>query len=861
MRNSFSMKSLVLLLPLLLLVSCGGGGGGGAGATSSGSTLGDVVVTAFSAPSTGAAGTGITVTGSVTNQGGVMTPAVAQIILAPTSDVTVDGGQLGFDFYSGFLGPGQSWNFSFKVTLPSNIANGTYYLNAVAAGDDPSVQGNNVWNSPIPFTVTGGTTCLPDGYETDNTAGTARTVTLGASQPHNHCEGTSDWMKFSATKETVYGIIAQKVGTMASPSLSVYGTDGVTMLAGTSFPAIYSRMTWTAPASGNYYLRVAPFWGTLSAGANTDYRITLGDVSHPDLIVENFWYQGAGMPGGLITVSDSIRNQGFADAGSFDVSVYISTDPVVTTADTLIGTRTVTSLAANQSTAGSWLNYALPMWPDGTYYLATIVNPTGANELVTSNNTSTVLPVTITAPTSCSPDAYEPDSSYTQAKSITVGAAPQAHNHCQDTSDWMSFAATAGNNYSIRVVRTSGYDTPCALLYDTNGTSLLAGDCNNSPQAIDWHANASGTYYIEVTGSIGNANEYTVQVQPQLPDLTQTLSINFPTVNAGGVLDVSDAVSNIGYAAAGPFAVGVYRSTAGTVTTGDTLVATRSLSGLPVQTSIWDTNQASYSVSFPKSLAPGTYYLAAIADHLNTVTELSETNNASQPIAVIVTAPTCSWDAYEDDDDPASAKPIALDEVQSRNYCDDSIDWVSFTPAADGTYVASSTSSIYLELYASDGTTKLTPHDTNMYSRLSWMATAGTQYYLKNYGGTGAYQLTVFQCTPDAYEDDDSPGAAKTITVGQSQTRNLCEDNQDWAQFSAVSGASYTIKATNGVNLWLELFNTDGSTHLAYGSLGSGQTKGMSVITWTAPSTGTYFIKTSPVWGFGKNLDYTLSLN
>jgi hypothetical protein len=43
--------------------------------------------------------------------------------------------------------------------------------------------------------------------------------------------------------------------------------------------------------------------------------------------------------------------------------------------------------------------------------------------------------------------------------------------------------------------------------------------------------------------------------------------------------------------------------------------------------------------------------------------------------------------------------------------------------------------------------------------------------------------------------------------------------------------------------------------------MGSGQTKGMSVITWTAPSTGTYYLKVSPVWGFGKNLDYTLSLN
>jgi hypothetical protein len=807
----------------------------------------------------GVASTDITVTGSITNQGGAPTAGVVQIYLSPTSNVTVDSGSLGFDYYWGFLDVGQSWNFSFKVKLPANVANGTYYLNAAAQGDDPSVEGNNVWNSPIPITITGGTTCSDDAYEADDSAGTAKTIALGESQQHNHCNGTSDMMKFSATASTVYSIISQKVGNKASPKLSLYGTDGTTLLASSSTSwSVYSRMTWTAPAAGNYYIKVAPYSGMQSAGANTDYRITLGDVLHPDFIVENFWFQGAGTPGGVITVSDTIRNEGFADAGSFDISVYVSPDATVTTADALIGTRTVASLAANQASPSSWWECSLPGLSDGTYYLAAIVNPGGANETVISNNTSTVLPITVQAPTGCTADEYEVDSAYTSAQTITVGAAPQAHNHCQDTSDWLSFTAEAGKDYSVRVVRTSGSDSPCAQLYGTDGTTLLSGACN---RAVDWHADTGGNYYIEVSGSIGNANEYTVQVQPQLPDLTQSLSINWPTVAAGGVLDVYDTVSNPGYAAAGSFAIGVYRSTDSVVTIGDTLAAVRSLPSLSAQTSVWDTNQASYSVSFPKSLTPGTYYLAAIADHFNAVTELNETNNTSQPIAVTVTAPSCSWDAYEDDDDPASAKPIAAEETQSRNYCDDSIDWVSFTPSADGAYVASSTSSIYLELFADDGTTKMTPHDTDMYSRLSWIATAGTKYYLKNYSGNSAYQLTVFQCTQDAYEDDDSSAVAKLISAGVPQSRNQCEDGEDWAKFDAVQNATYTITATNGVNLTLQLYDTSAWGVLKYGSGGSRQTKGMSVITWTAPATGTYYIRVSPVFGFGKGHDYTLSLD
>ncbi|HEY6011852.1 MAG TPA: PPC domain-containing protein, partial [Nitrospirota bacterium] len=247
-------------------------------------------------------------------------------------------------------------------------------------------------------------------------------------------------------------------------------------------------------------------------------------------------------------------------------------------------------------------------------------------------------------------------------------------------------------------------------------------------------------------------------------------------------------------------------------------------------------------------------------DRTNAVLELNESNNTSVPVAVTVTAPSCALDVYEDDDNPLQAKAIAAEEIQSRNLCDDIVDWVSFTPSTSGMYVAD-TGAIYLELYQSDGKTRITPHATDMNSRLSWQATAGATYYLRNYNGNGNYQFTVFACTADMYEDDDTSAVATAITSGQTQTRNLCEDSADWAKFDAAVGTTYTIMVTNGVNITLELYNTDGQSFLAWGSLGSGTTKGLNVITWQAPSTGTYYIKMSPVWGFGKSHEYTLSLN
>ncbi len=838
-------------------------GGGGTQNNPSGSTLGDLVVTTFSAPSTGVAGTSVTVTGSIKNQGGAPTTGIVQIYLSPNSNVTVDGGQLGFDFYWGFLEPGQFWNFSFKITLPTNIANGTYYLSAVAQGDDPSVGGNNVWNPPVSFTVTGGTTCSSDSFEADNTAGAAKPLTFGVSQQHNHCEGTSDWMTFSATGGTVYGFSATRVGNKASPILSIYGTDGSTLLPSTSFgSSLVSRVTWTAPANGTYYVKAAPWAGMSSSGANTEYLVTAGD-QRPDLVVDYASASSSGLPGGIIWASDTVRNQGFVSAGTFTVSLYLSANAAVTTGDTLIGSRTVSSLAIDQSNYSSTLYYTLPALAPGAYYLATIVNPTGAvSEFTTANNISTALSITVQSLGSCTPDQYEEDDLFTTTTAtITVGET-QTHNHCEDTVDWIKLPMTAGSSYSIRLTR-SGLSSAWVELYDIDGTTRLAGNGSNGTTAIDRTASVDGTYYLKVgdNGAPGAGKDYTIQVQPMLPDLIETVYLqNGTSVAAGGFLNVTDAVTNSGYLDAGAFEIGFYYSAAtSSITTAHTLGATRSVVTLPAQGS-WQSTNTSWMnyVHFPKSLPTGTYYLAAIADHSsNAVIELNETNNTSAPVVVSVIAPSCAWDAYEDDDDLLSAKAITAGETQNRNFCDDELDWVTFTPSVSGMYVVSATNSVFFSPYQADGTTPAPTHDTYFYSKFSLAAAAGTTYYLKGYNGSGAYQLTVFQCIQDAFEEDDTLAAAKNIAVGETQARNHCEDRYDWAKFTAVQGTSYTITATNGQYVYATLY--DGVSEYALASGASAQGEKLKVINWTAPTSGTYYIKVDR-FEFGQNTDYTLNL-
>jgi uncharacterized delta-60 repeat protein len=118
------------------------------------------------------------------------------------------------------------------------------------------------------------------------------------------------------------------------------------------------------------------------------------------------------------------------------------------------------------------------------------------------------------------------------------------------------------------------------------------------------------------------------------------------------------------------------------------------------------------------------------------------------------------------------------------------------------------------------------------------------------------------QCTPDAYEENDAciPSDA-VIYGGDTQSHNFCQDAEDWINFNACTGRSYTIDANpTGVqtDVALELFDKDCAGLLTSGYGGPGLP---ASINWTAPADGTYHIR---AYQFdaksGNNRDYDLTL-
>lgn len=169
--------------------------------------------------------------------------------------------------------------------------------------------------------------------------------------------------------------------------------------------------------------------------------------------------------------------------------------------------------------------------------------------------------------------------------------------------------------------------------------ALLAGGYSVETGKITLPSNLdAGTWYIFVkadyNGAIGEFNE-TNNTSPAASftigsDLTVTAAPTL-TWNAG-TLDFSYRVDNSGQTSSPVSTSGIYLSTDATITTADRLLTTDQVAAILAGGFSTETG----NLVLPTDLAPGTYYIGVIADHLNDVGELNETNNASPGKAITI---------------------------------------------------------------------------------------------------------------------------------------------------------------------------------------------------------------------------------
>jgi hypothetical protein len=155
----------------------------------------------------------------------------------------------------------------------------------------------------------------------------------------------------------------------------------------------------SVPAGSYYVVAVADSGGVVdesNKANNTLAKPITIYTATPDLVAISVSSPLTAKLGESITISSSIKNQGYGTARNFYSGIYLSSTTVISPTDTLIGTLWVSSM-----TAGSKKTAAITVQiPDslsaGTYYIGLIVdNENDVSELAKTNNTVTGNKITI----------------------------------------------------------------------------------------------------------------------------------------------------------------------------------------------------------------------------------------------------------------------------------------------------------------------------------------------------------------------------------------------------------------------------------------------------------------------------------
>lgn len=160
---------------------------------------------------------------------------------------------------------------------------------------------------------------------------------------------------------------------------------------------------------------------------------------------------------------------------------------------------------------------------------------------------------------------------------------------------------------------------------------------NIAPGNYYWIGVADLLHMITETNESNNIGSAPVQITAS--DLAMTAVSGPSTAPVGSAISVSNTVLNQGISdtppgSSGTFRVGLYLSDDINITTSDVLLASRVVNGLPATQS----SGAETLVGIPLSTPAGQYYLGAIADDLNAITESDETNNALAGNSIVITA-------------------------------------------------------------------------------------------------------------------------------------------------------------------------------------------------------------------------------
>jgi len=391
--------------------------------------------------------------------------------------------------------------------------------------------------------------------------------------------------------------------------------------ASTNFPLAGSLQNTHAGGVGSYDAFVSKI-GSASAG-QSDLTMT---VVMPNAPTVN--------QGGTLSVTDTVKNQGTAPAGTFRIGYHLSTTMIYGNGDdiSIPTVRILTTLAAGVSDTAT-TSLSIPSTaPGGIYFLCAIAD--SVNQVAESDETNN---------TQCSgatvllPSA---DLVMTAVSTSTTVLAPGQTLSVSDTvlnqggygagSFRIGYYLSVNSDGSTPDVAITATRTLSALAagVSSSGTTSLTVPSTTPPNSYYLCAMADSLTQVPESdeGNNRRCTSGTLQVAlPTLPDLTMTeVTPNAATAHKGGKLLVTTMVSN-GGGASGVFRIAFHLSPNDTYGDSDDVVitVTRVVTSLAAGASSTGTT----NLTLPGATPSGDYYVCTLADSLDQVTETNEGNN------------------------------------------------------------------------------------------------------------------------------------------------------------------------------------------------------------------------------------------
>ncbi len=336
----------------------------------------------------------------------------------------------------------------------------------------------------------------------------------------------------------------------------------------------------------------------------------------PDLVVTSV--TGPASTVGQFNTSLTVCNQGTAPSYGTNVELRLSTDATITASDIFAGGTTLPGLDAGQCTTVS-LPGGGPVPPGAAYYLGAIVDPNnGVFELNESNNALAGSLIGI---------GYGPD---LIVSSVTGPASSTGPFTASVTVCNQGTASSNGANVELRLSTDATITTADTFAGGVWVSGLPAGQCATVSVPGGGPVPLGAAYYLGAVIDPNNNEAELIESNNTLagsligigygPDLVVNTIVS-PS-SSTGPFNASVTVCNQGTASSYGANVELRLSTDATITAADTFAGGAWLPTL-------NAGQCT-TLSFPAGgpVPPGVYYLGALVDLSNGVSELIESNNA-----------------------------------------------------------------------------------------------------------------------------------------------------------------------------------------------------------------------------------------